>query len=558
MGNTDKTLQDKDYLNIYPITRERNVYDENNVNLKTKFENVVFNDNDVHKFAEGLRNESSNILKPENCVTNYNVEKDIFEGQFSAGDVILKNLGFNKKVSISLILYSKPTESVTLTPYDKNGNNMGGFTNINTLETNKIYTNIYESISKIQLWTSMKPTNSFSFRLWINDGETGKPYGLYNPNRHITNSEAEFLKEEFGKSVNLSQVNSSTTGNFNLGAKIESGKKYTISFYCEGHRNFSLKKNNNSGAVIKTSYDINGQYQYTFTADWTGDIYINAWASSTTPTGNSYSNIMVNEGEPLPYQPYNSASHITNPQADLLKSEWEKSKNYFDMNNLVIGTLDSDSGDLVSSHNRIRNKEKFRLNADSYIINFDGLDKLVMYVYDLDGNYLINESYTTWQTKPFEFKLTSNRLVVFGFSYTDNRTITSVNELTNVLLSKEGKIIHEKDIRGELMWENGTPNVEYPPTSEGFDIGLYDKNIEYDVYYKLSTNSNGLPLKFTFKRVNSTGGYSYFSMIADNSNSRLMRGFEFSNNRFYFKDAYKNGSIDNTLLIPLSIYRRKI
>ena len=65
MANSDVTLKNKEQLDIYPITRERNVFDEKNVNLKTKFENVVFKDNDVHKFAEELRNESANILTGE-------------------------------------------------------------------------------------------------------------------------------------------------------------------------------------------------------------------------------------------------------------------------------------------------------------------------------------------------------------------------------------------------------------------------------------------------------------------------------------------------------------
>ena len=60
MANTNKTLKNKDQIDIYPITRERNVYDENNINLKEKFKSVVFNDNDIHKFAERLYEESAN------------------------------------------------------------------------------------------------------------------------------------------------------------------------------------------------------------------------------------------------------------------------------------------------------------------------------------------------------------------------------------------------------------------------------------------------------------------------------------------------------------------
>lgn len=118
----------------------------------------------------------------------------------------------------------------------------------------------------------------------------------------------EFIMSEYDKTLNLSPVNNKESWNFNLNAKVESGKIYTISFYCNGYRSFNLKKNNGDGATIKTNSDINGNYQYTFTADWTGDIFINSWESSLTPSGILYSNIMLNEGSnALPYKPYNGA-----------------------------------------------------------------------------------------------------------------------------------------------------------------------------------------------------------------------------------------------------------
>lgn len=153
----------------------------------------------------------------------------------------------------------------------------------------------------------------------------------------------QFAQDEYNKSLNLSQVNSRDTGNFNLNANIEAGKQYTISFYCNGYRSFNLKKNDNSGATIKTSYDVNGQYQYTFTADWTGDIYINAWASSTTPTGNSYSDIMVNEGSvALPYQPYQGGKIVHKGDIQNSKAEqvWSGSA-YTSGSTLTIPNYDS-------------------------------------------------------------------------------------------------------------------------------------------------------------------------------------------------------------------------
>lgn len=135
----------------------------------------------------------------------------------------------------------------------------------------------------------------------------------YNGKKVIGNAKLDlgspvygFAKSEYEKSCNLVKRNSATSWNFLLEANIESGKTYTISFYCEGHRNFSLRKNDATGTIITTKYDWRGNYKYTFTADWTGDLYVNGWTSSVSPTGTSFENIMLNEGtEALPYKPYN-------------------------------------------------------------------------------------------------------------------------------------------------------------------------------------------------------------------------------------------------------------
>lgn len=161
--------------------------------------------NSEAEFLKEEYNKSTNILNPENCVTNYNSLEDIFDGAFASGRVILTKLNLRKKVTVSLILYGKPSTSTTLTAYDADGKEITGglsFTNINQFEINKVYTRTYTSFGGIVLWSSSNPTNEFSFRLWINEGETGLPYQPYNSSSHITNPQADFLKSEYEKSLN--------------------------------------------------------------------------------------------------------------------------------------------------------------------------------------------------------------------------------------------------------------------------------------------------------------------------------------------------------------------
>lgn len=408
---------------------------------------------------------------------------------------------------------------------------------------------------------------------------------------------------------------------------------------------------------------------------------------------------------PSEWKPYNPNRHITNSEAKFLKEVYDNVKNYFD-NNVERGTFEIETGNMIWGEHRIRNINPFKISADSYVIDFDGLDKIVMYVYDLSGNFLPNESYVVWQTKPFNFTLTNDRLVAFGFAYNDDRTISSISELTNVYLSVKGEFcykfdkeqlflksewdkssnilfipdleettkngitysikkgvitvsgtctaattivditgietadrggirlfynrdkfpngvlfntwegewsnslyinsainqngviystprnhaiveikqgfsdtdfklmpmitnipsiptnfypydrgetIHKEDIKPVLLWKNATPNGEFPPIT-GIDIGEYGKYVEYDLYLK--TGVSALPVKYTFKRRNDGIGYTYVSSANYNATKSLIREISFSNHILSFGNAYNNGVIENTSMIPLELYGR--
>lgn len=185
----------------------------------SKFAEYVKLDNDAHEFAEKMMNDSTNILNPIHCRTNYDVSNDKFTGQFVGGDTILSDLNFDRTVTASIILDSIPTEDTTLSLYRLDGTHQS-FHKLSNATVGTIYTNTISSLKSAKIWTTMSKTNSFSFRLWINDGETGKTYFKYNSNKHITNAQAALLKEEWNRSANLFEQ---------YPAAFDSGK-YTLSY----------------------------------------------------------------------------------------------------------------------------------------------------------------------------------------------------------------------------------------------------------------------------------------------------------------------------------------
>lgn len=584
MGNTDKTLQNKDYLNIYPITRERNVYDENNVNLKTKFENVVFKDNTVHKFAEELRDESSNILNPENCVTNYNPLTDIFEGSFSSGNHILRGLGINKKVTVSLILYSKPSVDTTFSIYDINDNTVGAtsFVKIESFELNKVYTKTIDSISRITLWSST-PNQQYSFRLWINDGETGKPYGLYNPKRHITNSEAEFLKETFTNQDNILENQEFEIGSIDgSGNNVESDSIIRTKGFIEvtgdetiyfrgldkvTFRYYDANKNFISGVLYWNQRDIK-LVSFPSNAKYVRIIFAytdNREISSTDELKDVYLGI---KGE-LCYK--------LDQEQLFLNSEWEKSLNRlpfpyneksttrngleFTVNDdgtvTVNGTAtEATSFYLFNSTNvdvfDIEIGSKFTISGcpsgggwASYSI-LNGYTSLSDFGEGAVGTYSKVNDLKEWMIRVAKGVTMNN--VIFKPMITKGDKIPLISEYQQY----NGKIIRKKDITPVLLWKNGNPNVAFEPTD--ITVSNLDKFSKIIVVYKQDNDPYGLPKENVFDVKYGCFGYLLGTKV-DNIGTLVSRAFKITNSTTVrFGGGNLGNTTSNNECIPIAVY----
>ena len=461
--------------------------------------------------AQQISEESSNILNPKNCGTNYNVEQDIFEGAFNNQNNLFAGLNINKKVTISLILYSKPTFATTFATFLANGaeNTSGKFTSIQNFEINKVYKITVESLNRMVIWTSGNPTNSFSFRLWINDGETGKPYYKYNSNRHITNGQAEYLKEEYytgsnelyipdqnitknGITVNVKNgvitANGTATANTDIiltnSLNIGAGK-YSINFfetlpivsgvYCNlRYSSGSALGYGSSARAVTTTNTITN---------------MNFYVTSGVTLNNFILKPMLVKGINIPYEynNYNSSSHITNGHADLLKSEWEKDLNKLwvsspltiDINGVTI-TIDNDKQQItlngtatdsvwkeISCFNSpLKNGKTYTVSGN--IVSGSSTGNVGFYVYTkLGGTPAFHKVfYGTQHTKTHTLTQDTNidKIAIHcssGAVFNNFTFNVQMNEGYTELPHQpyNGSIIHTKDIKPVLLWRFGQFNV---------------------------------------------------------------------------------------------------
>ena len=170
--------------------------------------------------------------------------------------------------------------------------------------------------------TSLQTYSNFKFSLMLTKSSHALPYQPYNSKAHITNYDADFLKEESLKSANLfdkdnvfvGDINSTngvlikTTGfmasdyieikpntTYSNNLKIKSFSSTGLAFY-DSNKNYISGTINNSSAYNKFTTPSNAKY-----------LRLSIDESYSQPY-DDINNVMLNEGtKPLPYQEYNGS-----------------------------------------------------------------------------------------------------------------------------------------------------------------------------------------------------------------------------------------------------------
>ena len=104
---------------------------------------------------------------------------------------------------------------------------------------------------------------------------------------------------------------------------------------------------------------------------------------------------------------------------------------------LEIGAIGGSGNDTeLNTRIRVKQTSKIYLTAGTYSVGFSGLDEYIWYGYinsdDVNSAYNSNGS---WQNNGSSFTLTNDCYVRFAFRYSDNRTISNVTELSNIVLA---------------------------------------------------------------------------------------------------------------------------
>ena len=354
---------------------------------------------------------------------------------------------------------------------------------------------------------------------------------------------------------------------YTISAKIISGSSSSETFQILLYSTNRGLYSNPFGGAFNILRD-NGK-QYTPTEDiefdalrvyvWSGITFTNCKIILQVEEGNSKSEI----------QPYNSASHITNGQADLLKSEWEKQVNLckFD-ENVVLNGEEYQSGDIYFDVEDSDYPLCFSIsvsywttaNASGAFIEFKFDDESKEYIM----GHPLNTTGTMIYSKVFNDGKKLSRIRIVNYSRSSGilnwiqlekgTTFTSYQRWT-------GGNVTKKDIEPVLLWKNATPTSSFPAQTITMseDMSKFKKII---IACRDNYSDNRIPLNFEFSNI--TFGEEKRGLLysIENSNSQ----YWYSSRTFYFKTpttlyfdkAYKNatGNISESLidLLPFEIY----
>lgn len=257
---------------------------------------------------------------------------------------------------------------------------------------------------------------------------------------------------------------------------ISTGRTLTIEMY-----------DSNSKLIVSVNSENNYKDSFTLTSDTDVGVMTKLYDGSNVK-------IMLNEGSiALPYQPYNQNKHITNYEADFLKTESDRSANLFNPNNVEYGSIDYDGTNMGEGHARARSFYIPVSPNTYYSISSNNSELLVYELYQYDSNKLHIEPYIGISNDTFTFLTRNNTYYIRILFKNTTNTDFNLDILSRVMLNEgsvalpyqpyEGKVVHEgnlKTINGNSIVGSGdlsiTPGIFTKlgnKTNFSFDSGSY-------------------------------------------------------------------------------------
>ena len=187
-----------------------------------------------------------------------------------------------------------------------------------------------------------------------------------------------------------------------------------------------------------------GTYSITFTAT-TNVLYLVLYVTTSLSSGSvTLSNIMITDTtHPYPYSDFNQKEHITNAQAELLKSEEDKSNgNTYTTTYQGVWNVDGTSSD--SANNRIRSAKIAVESGKTYKVSYNASSGVVIssIIWDSTGATKVGDS--AYTDGSFILGIPSNgKYLAFNFKRSSGASI-SPGAVTSFSFN-DGEIVHEVD-----------------------------------------------------------------------------------------------------------------
>lgn len=280
-------------------------------------------------------------------------------------------------------------------------------------------------------------------------------------------------------------------------------------------------------------------------------------------------------GIPKTFNQYNPNRHITNRQADFLKSENDKSSNEFNAKllNGVKGIVVTDNGRTItmpiktSGTGDVGTTYKLKelcpnmIAGETYFLNFtrsynDGSNYI--YLAGSKSFWNNNTSRTITQAElDGTVSIYANR---YSSGYTEQMIMSdfAINKGTQKLPYQDwnGKLIHEKDITPVLLWKNATPNATIFTAQQ---MDLID-NIKNYIYFYLGyrvRQGNGYAMIYKKIKVADFTERQWFNISVTSGQTKTLTSREFfiesSGTAISVNSAYRDGTENNEYIIPYEI-----
>lgn len=261
----------------------------------------------------------------------------------------------------------------------------------------------------------------------------------------------------------------------------------------------------------------------------------------------------------------NVSSVLTTDEGNFVKSEYNKTLNLCNCNQITITSGASSASNLsislVDGHIRLNGSTggdyvyvdiaTYSFNGTYYISG--DVANCKVFVNSSSAGYPHNQSFTLTANEAIKLEIAPNS----SFSNVDVYPMLNIGTTTLPYQAYNGTIVHQKDIKPVLLWENATPSASFSEQDVELSQSL---NVGDNICIVWNQGQTGCASYISFLKIETIGTDQTIAGCFTNAYysgmyalSRLIR-IKVAN-KIHFFSAYSNNSSDNSSAIPRCIYK---